>query len=112
MDKPLDELREDIHKTLAQIDEQLRELSDYLTRLRDQTIVDLNTRRMLNQTEFRSVLATSQGLADPRRSYLAGRQPRVDGDSYGSVPRPTAGGAHGTQSTQLREQRRTEEQKN
>jgi hypothetical protein len=32
---------------------------------------------------------------DPRQPYLAGRQPRRDGDSYGTVVTPTTGGAHG-----------------
>ena len=72
---------DDTKKIIEGIERTLQEISDYLTWLRQDRFVE----------------ARRNATVDRRQPYLAGRQPRRDGDSYGTVPRSTTGGAYGTQ---------------
>ena len=108
MDKEVDELREDIRRTLQAINDNLLELNDYLTRLRRETVAEINeamrTGNEVSDQELRATLfaeyPTLIETLDTRLPYQNQRQPRRDGDSYGSVtPLKDAGGADGTKTT-------------
>jgi hypothetical protein len=81
MDEDTKKIMEDIRQSLEGLARAANEISEYLTYLRQQ----------------RTPPAPVEAPADARKPYLAGRQPRRDGDSYGTVPRPSTGGAYGTQ---------------
>jgi len=70
---------DDTKKIMDGIERSLREISDYLTWLRQKNSVP---RQALTET------------VDSRQPYLAGRQPRRDGDNFFT---PSTGGAHGPQ---------------
>lgn len=102
---PIDKLREDIRRTLQAINDNLLELNDYLARLRAETVAEINAAMVVEDAIPQDVLdalmrARTPGTVvpldttDPRRPYQNQRQPRRNGDSFGSVL-PT-GGTYGT----------------
>jgi len=81
MDDDTKKILEDIKQSVAGLARAANEISEYLTWLRKQ-------REMPQLRETPPV--------DTRQPYLAGRQPRRDGNNMVNQPSPT-GGAHGTQ---------------
>lgn len=82
MDK---DLIDQTRKMVEDIRVLLQNINEYLWALRRQTekeIADIESRQAARDT-----------APDPRQPYLAGRQPRRDGDSYGSVQPVAAGGS-------------------
>lgn len=98
MDNPLIQT---IRDTLADVENTLHDINSYLTDLRRQTEAEIAE---LERRKMRTVMATMPDnpeaaeavldvlrpkprdvSGDPRYPYLAGRQPRRDGDSFGSV---------------------------
>ena len=94
MDK---EIVERVRKSLTAIADTLQELNDYLTELRqrtDEEIASLARRTLAAQAAARVQPAPVPGepikqetvpVYDPRFPYVAGRQPRRDGDSFARV---------------------------
>lgn len=85
---------EEVRKTLQQVHDTLEEINRYLGELRsDAEIVE----RLHVKDSAQYHEATTLETTDPRKPYLAGRQPRRDGDSFGTVlPSSTEGGTDGT----------------
>lgn len=79
---------EEVRRTLQQVQNMLEEINRYFDELRKRTdaeIVELARRTARDITD------------DPRHPYVAHRQPRRDGDSFGTVlPSSTEGGTDGT----------------
>ena len=114
MDK---DLVERTRKTLQDIADMLKELDDYMVQLKAETeqfIEGLQQRtlvvRQLGEPPTKGIV--HRGIphswpptttVDTRDPYLSGRQPRRDGDSYGSVsPLTPRGGAHGQKGEDIR----------
>ena len=87
MDEELKKILEDVRQSVESLARSANEITDYLAWMRSKV------------AERESAPLTFIGP----RSYLAGRQPRRDGDSYGIGPVPTTGGAHGTQAKDQRQ---------
>lgn len=91
MDNPK-ELIESARMSIQSLREILEDIDECLKRLHEnciaQTVVEAAgvtpSPPLMNMRTLREVATT-----DPRFPYLAGRQPRRDGDSYGTVPEPT-----------------------
>ena len=107
------DLVERTRKTLLEIDQMVANINGYLAELHRQTereIAELQRRTGVAPTNivYPSKAASARTwppttTEDTRDPYLAGRQPRRDGDSYGSVALGTArGGAHGEKGEGLR----------
>jgi hypothetical protein len=80
MSKSTEDVIEEVRLQLQGITELLHELDEYLRQFQAATAMSPTP------------AATT---ADSRQPYLAGRQPRRDGDSYATVAASTVGGAHG-----------------
>ena len=88
MDKSdYDEIVGEVRLRVQALAELLNELDDYLAQLRRETVVQVE--KLAGPAAAEIIMARTYESAadttDPRRPYLAGRQPRRDGDTYGSV---------------------------
>ena len=122
MDK---DLLERIGKTLYALNEMTDLINEYLRDLRRQTekeIGELAHRTRIAQERASAATASADvreigayrspragasswpptTTEDTRDPYLSGRQPRRDGDSYGSVASSTRGGADGQEGEDIR----------
>lgn len=96
MDK---ELIERIRNDLDSMADSLNSINDALERLRrktDEDIANLARRALAAEAAARVRPPEARDtVPDPRFPYIAGRQPRRDGDSFGTHPKPTQGGVDG-----------------
>ena len=110
------DLVEKTRQTLLAIDRMVQEINGYLVQLRrqaDSEIAELQRRTGTITGERPSIgfnVAPKAGgsswppttTEDTRDPYLSGRQPRRDGDSYGSVAASTRGGEDGEKGKDIR----------
>lgn len=87
-----EQLRDDIRRTLQSLHDNLLELDDYLTRLRAQTLANVDAAIRQGIVQADELLQARDTTTDSRRPYLAGRQPRRDGNSFGTVLPASSGG--------------------
>lgn len=116
----------DVRLVVQRLTETVNEIDEYLVRLHNELAwpeinESMRTKDEVTQEEINAAMVSQQEVehsvrlqdvtGDPRYPYLAGRQPRRDGDSYDTVPAPhKAGDPYGTKAALERQRRRTQDE--